>query len=79
MSVGILVLMGFFFIVSLVLSGYAKGDPTLIGAVVGYVSAKAEQVVGYYFGSSSGSARKTEMLLADRNIDVNQQKNNLTQ
>ncbi len=32
------------------------------GTLVGYVSAKAEQVVAYYFGSSSGSARKTELL-----------------
>lgn len=31
----------------------------LVGTVVGYISAKAEQVVSYYFGSSSGSAKKS--------------------
>ncbi len=34
----------------------------LAGALVGYVSAKAEQVIAYYFGSSSGSEQKTEIM-----------------
>ncbi len=34
----------------------------LIGSLVGYVSAKADQVVSYYFGSSAGSAAKTNLL-----------------
>lgn len=34
----------------------------LIGTVLGYASAKAEQVVAYYFGSSAGSKRKTELM-----------------
>ena len=36
-------------------------DSALAGTLIGYVSAKAEQVVSYYFGSSLGSARKTEI------------------
>lgn len=34
----------------------------LIGTLIGYVSAKADQVVSYYFGSSSGSAHKNVMM-----------------
>ena len=37
-------------------------DAALIGTLVGYLSAKAEQVVSYFFGSSQGSQRKTEHL-----------------
>lgn len=35
---------------------------TMLGMVVGYLSAKAEQVASYYFGSSLGSDKKTELL-----------------
>ena len=34
----------------------------LIGTLIGYVSAKADQVVSYYFGSSSGSVQKNAMI-----------------
>lgn len=44
------------------LVGYAKVDSALAGTLVGYLSAKAEQVIAYYFGSSSGSAAKTQLL-----------------
>lgn len=37
-------------------------DSALAGTVIGYLSAKAEQVASYYFGSSQGSDRKTELL-----------------
>lgn len=61
------VVIGFLAAVYMVLSGRVQGlkDPTTIGIVgtlIGYVSAKADQVVGYYFGSSAGSARKTELM-----------------
>lgn len=46
----------------LVLTGHAKADSVLAGTVIGYISAKCEQVVTYYFGSSAGSDRKTELL-----------------
>lgn len=34
------------------------------GTLIGYVSAKADQVIGFYFGSSASSARKDELLAA---------------
>jgi len=57
-------LLAFIWSVWAVLSGYVQGltDPAvvgIIGTLIGYVSAKADQVVSYYFGSSSGSKEKT--------------------
>lgn len=34
----------------------------LIGSVVGYAAANAQQVVGYFYGSSQGSKQKTDAL-----------------
>lgn len=34
----------------------------LIGAIVGYVAAQAQQTTGYFFGSSSGSSQKTDAM-----------------
>lgn len=44
------------------LLGISKVDSVLAGTLVGYLSAKAEQVLAYYFGSSAGSDKKTELL-----------------
>ena len=58
---------GFLAMVAAVLLGKVTGitDPIaagMIGTLIGYVSAKADQVVSYYFGSSAGSAAKTELM-----------------
>ena len=58
---------GFLGATYMVLSGAVEGlkDPVasvLIGTIIGYVSAKADQVVGYYFGSPASSARKTDAM-----------------
>lgn len=45
-----------------VLGGWSKVDSVLAGTLIGYLSAKAEQVVAYYFGSTSGSAEKSRLL-----------------
>lgn len=52
-----------------VLTGAVEGlkDPitsALVGSVIGYMSAKADQVVAYFFGSSAGSKDKTDALAA---------------
>ena len=44
------------------LLGYAVVDSALAGTLVGYLSAKCEQVLAYYFGSSLGSTEKTRLL-----------------
>ena len=59
---GAFILIGFFAMVLLVLMGYAQASSVLAGTLIGYVSAKAEQVVAYYFGSSHGSKNKTEAM-----------------
>lgn len=43
--------------------GIAAAVFTLIGSVVGYASANAQQVIGYYYGSSKGSSDKTSALV----------------
>lgn len=58
---------GFLAMVAAVLLGKVAGitDPVaagMVGTLIGYVSAKADQVVSYYFGSSAGSAAKTDIL-----------------
>lgn len=45
-----------------VLFGGVKADTVLAGTVIGYLSAKAEQIIAYYFGSTAGSLAKTKML-----------------
>lgn len=54
----------FLALVGSTLLGYAKVDSALAGTLVGYLSAKAEQVLAYYFGSSAGSAQKNALLAA---------------
>lgn len=53
-----IIVVGFFAVVWMVLSGSLgtmdKAGIAFAGTVVGYVSAKADQVVSYYFGSSTG-------------------------
>lgn len=44
------------------LMGWAKVESALAGTLIGYLSAKAEQILAYYFGSTQGSQRKTELL-----------------
>lgn len=39
-----------------------SADSVLAGTIIGYLSAKAEQVAAYYFGSTAGSRQKTELL-----------------
>lgn len=53
---------GFLAVVGGTLAGWAKVDSVLAGSLIGYLSAKAEQVLAYYFGSTAGSAEKSKLL-----------------
>jgi hypothetical protein len=62
---------GFMGTVFMVLLGVVEGmkDPlmaTTVGTLIGFVSAKAEQVIAYYFGSSNSSQQKTALLAEKR-------------
>lgn len=63
---GIIVLLSFFATVAYILmNGLNHLDNTTAafsGTLVGYVSAKADQVIAYFFGSSSGSREKTRAM-----------------
>ena len=52
----------FLAMVGATLLGYAKVESVLAGTLVGYLSAKCEQILAYYFGSSRSGDRKTELL-----------------
>lgn len=61
------IIIGFLWCVYAVLSGYIDDlkDPmiaTLVGTMIGYTSAKADQVVSYYFGSSASSKAKDDTI-----------------
>lgn len=58
---------GFMAVVGATLLGYAKIESVLAGTLIGYLSAKAEQVLAYYFGSTKGSADKTKLLVRSQN------------
>ena len=54
-------IIGFFSVVIFILTGTLSltGEQgILVGTIVGYVSSKADQVLSYYFGSSSSSRAK---------------------
>lgn len=53
---------GFIVTVMATLMGWTKAESVLAGTLIGYLSAKADQVLSYYFGSNKDSARKTELI-----------------
>lgn len=61
-SIAMLIVVGFLVMVGTTLMGYSHVEGALAGTLVGYLSAKCEQVLSFYFGSSSSSERKTELM-----------------
>lgn len=61
--VGVLVLLGFFSAISaLVLREIPVANKEPLMLLVGSLGTMAGMVVGYFYGSSSGSDRKTELM-----------------
>lgn len=56
------IVLSFVVVVGTTLAGWTKVDSVLAGTLIGYLSAKAEQVLAYYFGSSRSSDHKTNLL-----------------
>ena len=52
------------------LAGWTHVDSALAGTLIGYLSAKAEQILAYYFGSSKGSEEKTRMLAQAQPVEI---------
>lgn len=61
-NIAYFVIAAFVGMVATTLAGWTQVDSALAGTLIGYLSAKAEQILAYYFGSTSNSARKTELL-----------------
>jgi len=61
-GLALLIVITFLITVGMTLFGLTKVDSVLAGTLMGYLSAKCEQVVSFYFGSSAGSQRKDELL-----------------
>lgn len=59
------VVLGFFVTIGYVFSGkigLTGEQGILVGSIVGYISNSVNQVLSYFFGSSSGSEKKNQML-----------------
>lgn len=61
-AMGVFILCSFVAVTVATLLGYTKVDSVLAGTLIGYISAKAEQVISFYFGSSNSSQNKDLML-----------------
>lgn len=57
------VIFGFIGCIAAVLFAGTKVETAIAGTLIGYISAKADQIIVYFFGSSKGSAEKTALLI----------------
>ena len=58
----VIVVVSFVGVVVATLSGFSKIESVMAGTLIGYLSAKADQVLSFFFGSSASSQRKDEMI-----------------
>lgn len=61
-TLAIIIVVSFIGITIGTLMGYSHIESAMAGTLIGYLSAKAEQVVSFYFGSSNGSQVKDQMI-----------------
>jgi hypothetical protein len=57
-----IIVVAFLGVIIATLAGWSKADSVLAGTLIGYLSAKAEQVLSYYFGSTHSSAEKNSII-----------------
>jgi hypothetical protein len=62
-SLAVIIVTSFIGVVVATLAGFSKIESAMAGTLIGYLSAKAEQVISFYFGSSASSQAKDRMLL----------------
>ena len=56
-----LIVLSFSFVVVAILRGWGKVEEAFAGTLIGYLAANCNQVVSYFFGSSAGNDRQTEL------------------
>jgi hypothetical protein len=61
-SLAIIIIAAFVAVTIGTIMGYAKIESAMAGTLIGYLSAKAELVLSFYFGSSADSEKKSEMI-----------------
>lgn len=61
-AMGFAIVGAFIAAVFMLLGGWGHIESAMAGALMGYLSAKAEQVVSYYFGSAKGMQDQSKML-----------------
>jgi len=61
-SLAWIIVIGFLTMAYGILFGSVAADSVIAGTIIGYVSAKCEQVLSYYFGSSRGSDEKNGVI-----------------
>ena len=61
-SLAVIIVTSFIGVVVATLAGFSKIESAMAGTLIGYLSAKAEQVISFYFGSSAGIQAKDHMI-----------------
>lgn len=61
-ALAVIIIASFLFMLGLTLFGITKVDSALAGTLIGYLSAKAERVISFYFSDSDSNQRKDELL-----------------
>jgi hypothetical protein len=61
-ALAVIIVTSFVGVVIATLWGFSKIESVMAGTLIGYLSAKADQVLSFFFGSTAGSQRKTELL-----------------
>ena len=57
-----IIVIAFLCVVGATLAGWTQVDSVLAGTLIGYLSAKCEQALAYFLGSTNGSQEKTRLL-----------------